>query len=100
MAQAYWQAGGDVYAEVAQIVAEGFGVPASSLTPDTHFVYDLDASLDVVETVIYCEEFFGLTIPDEEAQKLETVGQLADYIKRRLPPCQEVWPPPPKSPLA
>ncbi len=92
MVQPRWQSGGDVYTEVARIVAEIFGVPVSRLTPGTHFVYDLDESLEVAETVIGCEQFFGLTIPDAEAQKLETVGQLAGYIERRLRPGEEVWP--------
>ena len=47
-----------------------------------------------------CEEFFGLSIPNAEAETLVTVGELAGYIERRLQPGAEIWPPAPKRPFA
>ena len=90
----------EVLRRVMEIVAKGFGEPINSLTPDTRFVEDLSASLDFEETIMECEEAFGLSIPDEEAAHLLTIGLLADYIERRLPPPATVWPPPPKIPKA
>ncbi len=90
----------EVLQRVREIVAEGFGEPLSTLTPDTRFFEDLAASLDFEETIMSCEEVFGISIPDEEAAHLLTIGLLADYIERRLPPPSTVWPPPPKMPKA
>lgn len=84
MARPRWQPGSDVHSNVRRIVSGVFGVPEGDLTPDTHFIYDLDESLEMAETVMECEQFFGLRIPDAEAETLETVGQLANYIERRL----------------
>lgn len=95
-----WHPGLDVYAEVQKIVAQTFAEPTSRLTPKTHFVHDLSASLGFAETIMACEEFFGLHIPDVEAYPLETIGLLAAYVERRLAPDTGVWPPPPKRHLA
>lgn len=82
--------------KVREIVAEGFGEPLTEIRPETHFVKDLHASLDFVEVVLTCEEVFNIAISDEDAEKLETVGQLAAYIESQLEPSDTVWPPPPK----
>ncbi|MCK6486596.1 MAG: acyl carrier protein [Phycisphaerae bacterium] len=59
------------------------GVEKSEITRDTSFVNDLNAdSLDTVELVMEFEDEFELTIPDEEAEKIQTVGQAVDYIAR------------------
>ena len=54
----------------------------SEITRETHFINDLNAdSLDTVELVMEFEDEFELSIPDEEAEKIQTVGQAIDYIK-------------------
>jgi acyl carrier protein len=58
------------------------GVAKDSVTRETSFVNDLGAdSLDTVELVMEFEEEFDITIPDEEAEKIQTVGQAVDYIE-------------------
>ncbi|HEX9938664.1 MAG TPA: acyl carrier protein, partial [Longimicrobium sp.] len=58
------------------------GVEAEKVTPEASFVEDLGAdSLDTVELVMAFEEEFGMEIPDEEAEKLQTVGDAINYIK-------------------
>lgn len=66
---------------VKKIVVEQLGVDASEVTLQAHFVNDLGAdSLDTVELVMALEEEFDTEIPDEEAEKIQTVGQAVDYI--------------------
>ena len=66
---------------VKQIIVEQLGVDASEVTPQAHFVNDLGAdSLDTVELVMALEEEFDTEIPDEQAEKIQTVGQAIDYI--------------------
>ena len=73
----------EIMDRVVNLVAERMGVEPDQLTVDTHFVNDLQSdSLDMAELVIDLEEEFDLTISDEEAQKIETVGQAAEYIKQ------------------
>ncbi|MHC4295183.1 MAG: acyl carrier protein [Planctomycetota bacterium] len=68
--------------KVIEIVAEQMGVDKSEITRETSFVNDLNAdSLDTVELVMEFEDEFELSIPDEEAEKIQTVGQAIDYIK-------------------
>jgi acyl carrier protein len=68
---------------VKQIISEHLGVDIGQVTPDASFVNDLGAdSLDTVELVMALEEKFDLEIPDEEAEKLDTVGKAIDYIKQ------------------
>ena len=67
--------------KVIEIVAEQIGVDKSEITRETSFVNDLNAdSLDTVELVMEFEDEFELSIPDEEAEKIQTVGQAIDYI--------------------
>ena len=67
---------------VIEIVSEQMGVAKDQITKETSFVNDLGAdSLDTVELVMEFEEEFDITIPDEEAEKIQTVGQAIDYIK-------------------
>ena len=67
---------------VKQIIVEQLGVDAAEVTPTAHFVNDLGAdSLDTVELVMALEEEFDTEIPDEQAEKIQTVGQAIDYIK-------------------
>jgi acyl carrier protein len=67
---------------VKQIIVEQLGVDAGEVTNQAHFVNDLGAdSLDTVELVMALEEEFDTEIPDEQAEKIQTVGQAIDYIK-------------------
>ena len=71
--------------KVKKIVAEQMGVAEDEITRETSFVNDLNAdSLDTVELVMEFEEKFELNIPDEEAEKIQTVGMAIDYIKAHL----------------
>src|SRR5436305_5571313 len=68
---------------VIEIVSEQMGVSKDQVTRETSFVNDLGAdSLDTVELVMEFEEEFDITIPDEEAEKIQTVGQAIDYIEQ------------------
>ena len=68
--------------QVKAIVAEQLGVKQEQVTNDASFVDDLGAdSLDTVELVMEFEEEFDITIPDEEAEKIQTVGQAIQYIE-------------------
>jgi acyl carrier protein len=68
---------------VTDIVAEQLGVNKEQITPETSFVNDLGAdSLDVVELVMELEEEFDINIPDDAAEKIQTVGQAVDYIEK------------------
>ena len=68
--------------KVKSIIVEQLGVDEEEVTPDASFVDDLGAdSLDTVELVMALEESFDMEIPDEEAEKIPTVGQAIDYIK-------------------
>ena len=67
---------------VKQIIVEQLGVDSAEVTPNAHFVNDLGAdSLDTVELVMALEEEFDTEIPDEQAEKIQTVGQAIDYIQ-------------------
>ncbi len=71
--------------KVIQIVSEQLSVDKAEITPATSFVNDLNAdSLDIVELVMELEDEFDLTIPDEEAEKLATVGHAIEYIQKNL----------------
>ncbi len=68
-----------------QIVSEQMSVDKDELSRETSFVNDLNAdSLDTVELVMELEDEFDLTIPDEEAEKLKTVGSAIDYIQTHI----------------
>ena len=73
----------DIEARVKKIIAEQLGVPEADVSNEKAFVADLGAdSLDTVELVMEFEEEFDITIPDEEAEKIQTVGQAIDYIEQ------------------
>lgn len=75
----------DIEEKVIQIVSEQLSVDKSEITRATSFTNDLNAdSLDTVELVMTLEDEFDTTIPDEEAEKLKTVGEAIDYIKKQL----------------
>lgn len=67
--------------KVFTIVSEQMGVNKGEVTRETSFVNDLNAdSLDIVELVMEFEDNFDMSIPDEEAEKIRTIGQAVDYI--------------------
>ena len=67
---------------VTDIVAEHLGVDKEKVEPETHFINDLGAdSLDTVELVMELEEEFEINIPDDAAEKIETVGQAIQFIE-------------------
>ena len=70
---------------VIECVCENLGVSKEQVTRNTSFTEDLGAdSLDSVEMVMELEEEFEITIPDEQAEKIKTVGEAIDYIEREL----------------
>jgi len=72
---------------VTEIVAEQMGVDMDQILPTTNFVNDLNCdSLDTVELVMEFEDEFGIPIPDEEAEKLRTAGDVVDFVLERLMP--------------
>jgi len=67
---------------VKEIIASELEVDAKQIVPEAKFIEDLGAdSLDIVELVMALEEEFGLDIPDEDADKLKTVGDAMNYLK-------------------
>jgi acyl carrier protein len=67
--------------KVKSIIVEQLGVNEEQVVPDAKFIEDLGAdSLDTVELVMAFEEEFSLEVPDEEAEKLQTVGDVVKYI--------------------
>ena len=72
----------EVFEKVKAIIVEQLGVTESSVTLDASFIDDLGAdSLDIVELVMALEEEFDMEIPDGDAEKVVTVGDVVDYIK-------------------
>jgi len=73
----------EVAVKVKEIIVNQLGVNDDEITAEASFVDDLGAdSLDIVELVMAMEEEFGMEIPDEEAEKLTTVGKVVDYINQ------------------
>jgi acyl carrier protein len=74
--------------EVTRLICEQLGANPNQLTRQMRFQEDLGAdSLDLVELVMQLEEVFEITIPDDEAQKIRTVGDAIDFVvRRRLEP--------------
>jgi acyl carrier protein len=67
--------------KVMSIVSEQMGINKAEITREVSFINDLNAdSLDIVELVMELEDSFEMQIPDEEAEKIKTVGQAIDYI--------------------
>ncbi|WP_426489587.1 acyl carrier protein [Leptospira interrogans serovar Copenhageni] len=69
------------FEKVKSIIVEQLGVDESEVTPEAHFIDDLGAdSLDTVELVMVLEEEFGIEISDEDAEKIQTVGDVTKFI--------------------
>jgi acyl carrier protein len=74
----------DIQAKVKEIIIEKLGVDESEITPEASFTNDLGAdSLDVVELVMALESAFDISIPDEDAEKIQTVGDAISYLENR-----------------
>ncbi len=75
----------DIEQKVKEIIVEQLGVDAAQVTESARFVEDLSAdSLDTVELVMALEEEFSLEIPDEDAEKITSVGDAVNYIKSHV----------------
>ncbi len=75
----------DVFEKVKDLIVDQIGVDASKVTREASFINDLGAdSIDIVELIMALEEEFGITISDEDAQKIRTVGDAVDYINSKL----------------
>ena len=73
----------DVRTKVVSIIVDKLGVEESEVTNEASFTNDLGAdSLDTVELIMEFEKEFNLSIPDEEAEKIETVGDAVNYIEQ------------------
>ena len=71
-----------VFEKVKEIVVEQLGVEEDEVTLESSFIDDLGAdSLDIVELIMALEEEFDIEVPDEEAEKITTVGDVVEYIK-------------------
>ena len=71
--------------KVIEIVSDQMGVDKAEISRETSFVNDLNAdSLDTVELVMEFEDEFEISIPDEDAEKIQTVGQAIDYVEAHL----------------
>ncbi len=75
----------EILAKLKTIVMDRLSVDEDQIKPDASFVEDLSAdSLDIVELIMGIEEEFDIEIPDEDAEKLTTVGEATEYIKSKL----------------
>lgn len=75
----------EIESKVKAIIVEKLGVEESEVTMEASFAADLNAdSLDTVEMIMDFEKEFGITIPDEETQKINTVGDAIAYIEKAL----------------
>ena len=69
---------------VADIIAEQLGVSKEEVVPEASFIDDLGAdSLDIVELVMAMEEEFDIEIPDDDAEKIQTIGDAISYVRER-----------------
>lgn len=76
----------DITAKVKEIVVSKLGVDEAQVTPEASFINDLGAdSLDTVELVMEFEKAFNIQIPDEDAEKISTVGDAINYLKTKVP---------------
>lgn len=75
----------DIFKRVKEIIVDQLGVDESVVTPDATFMEDIGAdSLDMVELTMALEDEFGISISDEDAQKIKTVKDAVEYIENEL----------------
>ncbi|KAI4310011.1 acyl carrier protein [Lactobacillus intestinalis] len=72
----------EIFNKISAMIADNFDIDQDKITKDTDFTNDLDAdSIDLVEFILQLEDEFGAEIPDEEAEKIKTVGDAVAYVK-------------------
>jgi acyl carrier protein len=75
----------DITARVKKIIVEKLGVDENEVTPEASFTNDLGAdSLDTVELIMEFEKEFNISIPDEQAEQIQTVGQAISYLEEHI----------------
>ena len=75
----------EIFEKIKNIIVEQLGVTEAQVTMEASFIDDLGAdSLDIVELVMAIEEEFDIEIPDSDAEKVVTVGDVVDYIKENV----------------
>lgn len=75
----------DIFSKVKEIIVNELSVDESQVTENARFIEDLGAdSLDTVELIMKFEEEFDIEIPEEDAEKMKTVGDAVDYLKTKL----------------
>jgi len=75
----------DIEAAVKEVIVDKLGVDESEVTLEANFTNDLGAdSLDTVELIMELEKAFGISIPDEEAEKITTVGDAINFVKTKV----------------
>lgn len=75
----------DVQQKIHAILIDKLGIPDSQITPDASFVRDLGIdSLDYAELVMEFEQTFDIRIPDDDAEKMQTIGQAVAYIQSKV----------------
>lgn len=72
----------EIFNKISAMIADNFDIDQDKITKDTDFTNDLDAdSIDLVEFILQLEDEFGAEIPDEEVEKIKTVGDAVAYVK-------------------
>lgn len=72
----------EIFNKIKDMIADNFDVDKDKITEDTNFMNDLDAdSIDLVEFILQLEDEFSAEIPDDEAEKIKTIGDAVSYIK-------------------
>lgn len=75
----------EIFNKIADMLADRFEIAKDKITPSLNFQKDLDAdSIDFVEFVLDLEDTFGAEIPDEDAEKIKTVGEAVDYVAEHM----------------
>lgn len=75
----------EILAKVKEVIVDQLSVEEDDVTPDASFFDDLGAdSLDIVELVMALEDSFGISIPDEDAESIKTVGDAVEYIAANM----------------
>ena len=73
------------FEKIRDVIAEQMGIDAGSITPETSFAKDLNAdSLDIFQIISELEDIFGMEFANEDADKIKTVGDAADHVKKAL----------------
>ncbi len=74
-----------IFEKVRSMLSEELGIDAERITMDSNFIDDLNAdSLDIVDMIVEMEHEFDLSIPDEEAERIKTVGDAVNYIANNI----------------